>query len=189
MLPRRIFSTATLAKRKGAPGGPSPSSSTKKIQVKLLKYVAGIGQKGDVVRVSPSVLNNVLRPSQSARVITDEELQKELAEAALRERELDRAATSVKDEIEARTLTMVRKAGPDGKLFGGIGPKVILDELKSSLGASGRFLDRGVKVISIVDSEGAKVQGDVKRVGSFGARIALTKDITAALKAEIRAES
>jgi ribosomal protein L9 len=180
---------ARFAKRKGTSGGASPSSSTKKIQVKLLKYVAGIGQKGDVVRVSPSVLNNVLRPSQSAQVITDEELQNELAEAAARERELDLAAMTVKDEIEARTLTIVRKAGPDGKLFGGIGPKLILEELKTSLGVLGSFLDRGVKVISVVDAQGAKVRGDIKRVGPFSARIALTKDITAALKAEARAET
>lgn len=189
-LAQRKVSVSTFSKRKGATGGASPSSATKKIQVKLLKYVAGVGQKGDIVRVSPSVLNNLLRPSQAAQVITDEDVQKELADAAANERDLDRSARLLKNEIEEMTLSIVRKAGPDGKLFGGIGPKVIIDELKSKLGSSASLLDRkGVKILSIVDGDGAKVQGDVKRVGPFGATIALTKDISAKLQAEIRSEN
>jgi large subunit ribosomal protein L9 len=180
----------TFSKRKGASGSAAPSPATKKIQVKLLKYVAGIGQKGDIVRVSPSVLNNLLRPSQAAQAITDEEVQKELADAAAHDREIDRSATLLKKEIEEMTLSIARKAGPDGKLFGGIGPKVIIDELKSKLGSSASLLDsKGVKILSIVDADGVKVQGDVKRVGPFGATIALTKDISAKLQAEVRSEN
>jgi ribosomal protein L9 len=186
---RKAF-VRTFSKRKGASGGAAPSPATKKIQVKLLKYVAGIGQKGDIVRVSPSVLNNLLRPSQAAQVITDEEVQKELADAAAHDREIDRSATLLKKEIEEMTLSIARKAGPDGKLFGGIGPKVIIDELKSNLGSSASLLDsKGVKILSIVDADGVKVQGDVKRVGPFGATIALTKDISAKLQAEVRSEN
>jgi large subunit ribosomal protein L9 len=189
-LVQRKFSVTTFSKRKGASGGASPSSATKKVQVKLLKYVAGIGQKGEIVRVSPSVLNNLLRPSQAALVITDEEVQKELFDTAAHEREVDRSASLLKNEIEEMTLSIVRKAGPDGKLFGGIGPKVIIDELKSKLGSSATLLDRkGVKILSIVDADGVKVQGDVKRVGPFGATIALTKDVSAKLQAEVRSEN
>lgn len=190
-LVRRKVSVTTFSKRKGAPGGASPSSATtKKIQVKLLKYVAGIGQKGDIVRVSPSVLNNLLRPSQAAKVVTDEEVQRELAEAAAHELEVDRTAKILRKEIEEMTLSIVRKAGPDGKLFGGIGPKVIIDELKSKLGSSAGLLDgKGIKILSIVDADGETVRGDVKKVGPFGATIGLTKDISAKLQAEVRAEN
>ena len=174
------------AKRKG-PGGPPISS--KKLQVKLLKYVPGIGQKGDIVRVAPAVLNNVLKPSQAAELITDDEIAQERAAAAASELEVDRKAKSLKEEIEAKEFTLIRKAGPDGKLFGGVGPKSILEELMTLLGASGGFLKtKGVKITAIVDSDGTKIQGDIKQIGSFAATLLLTKAISARISLDVKPE-
>jgi len=153
--------------------------SSKKIQVRLLKQVAGTGQKGDVVMVAPAFFQNKLRPSESAEMVSDEEVERERAEAAALEREYVATANSLKERIEGLDLTIARKAGPDGQLFGGIGPKTIIEELKKQLD-NDDFLDgKGVKVSAILDGDGKKMRGDIKHAGTFKATISLAKDISA----------
>jgi large subunit ribosomal protein L9 len=173
-------------KKKG--GGGSSSTASKKIQVKMLKHVAGTGQAGDVVMVTPAFFNNKLRPTKSAEVISDEEVAREQAQAASLEKEVNSKATQLKEKLSELTLTIRRKAGPDGQLFGGIGPKVIIEELRKE--TNDEFLDRkGVKVLSLLDPDGKKMRGDIKHIGDYGASISLTKDISVKFTISVDAES
>jgi large subunit ribosomal protein L9 len=167
-------SQTVLSSKKKAAGSQAP----KKIQVKLLKHVAGTGQAGDVVLVTPSFLNNKLRSTKSAELISDEDVEKERSEAEQKENETKAKAEELQAKLSDLTLTVSRKAGPDGQLFGGIGAKVIVSELQDILGEE--FLgEKGVKISELLDENGKKMRGDIKHTGEFAARIALMKGVSA----------
>lgn len=167
----------------------SAPPASKKIQVKLLKHVAGTGQAGEVVMVTPPFFNNKLRPTKSAELITDEQVELEKAEAALAEEERQSRAASLKEQIEGAPLLLTRKAGPDGQLFGGIGAKNIIDELKSSTGADDFLGRKDVKITALVDGDGKKMRGDIKHTGLFKASLSLTQAITATVTIQVDPES
>lgn len=174
-------STQLFAKKKAAP------AATKKIQVKLLKHVAGVGQAGEVVNVMPAYFNNKLLPQKAAKIISDEEVAEEATEQQLKE-EAERAkAEELKEKLDDFELKLVRKAGPEGHLFGGIGPKVIMSELEAEFG--GEFLSqKWVKITEILDQDGKTMRGDIKEVGKFGSTISLLKDISAKFEITVEAE-
>ena len=164
--------TQLLSKKKVAP------ASVKKIQVKMLKYIDGTGSIGDIVMVAPAFFNNKLRPTSSAVIISDEEVKKEEAEATALEKEINAKAEALKERMDDLSLNFKRKAGPDGQLFGGIGPKGITEELDKVLADD--FLNhKGVKIVAITDGDGMDMRGDIKHTGKFGATLALTKNISA----------
>ena len=172
------------AKKKSA----TPTAASKKIQVKLLKHVAGTGQAGEVVMVTPPFYNNKLRPTKSATLISDEQVEMEKSQADLQQKERELKAAALQEQVEAEKLVLRRKAGPDGQLFGGIGPKCLIDELKSKTGESD-FLDcKSVKITALLDENGDKMQGDIKHTGSFQATLELTKKAIATVNIEVQAE-
>ena len=176
--------TALQARKKAA----APAAS-KKVQVKLLKHVAGTGQAGEVVMVTPPFYNNKLRPTKSAVLISDEEVDMERVEAALAEKELTSKAESIKEQVEGALLTLKRKAGPDGQLFGGIGAKNIIEELKETTGEDDFLGGKTVKITALMDGDGKKMRGDIKHTGSFQATLSWTKDIKATVAIQVEAES
>ena len=174
--------TELLAKKKTTP------AAVKKIQVKMLKYLEGTGHVGEVVMVTPAFFNNKLRPTSSAVIISDEEVAKERAEGEALEKETNAKAESLKERMEDLCLKLKRKAGPDGQLFGGIGPKTIMDELNQVL-ADDFLHHKGVKIAAITDSDGKDLRGDIKHTGEFGATLSLTKDISSTFAIIVDAES
>lgn len=165
--------TALCSKKKG---GASKKKGGSKVQVKLLNHVAGTGQAGDVILVTPAFFQNKLRPTKSAVVVSDDEVAKEKAEKKAAEEATLSAASALKETISEISLHIQRKAGPDGQLFGGVSPKCILDELKKQV--QDDFLSKKrVKIVSVTDDDGKKLPHDIKHVGEFDATISLTKDI------------
>jgi ribosomal protein L9 len=165
-------------------------TASKKMQVKLLKYVAGTGQAGDVVLVTPPFFNNKLRPTQLAEIISDQQVQEERATAVQLRQEQEARATVVKTVLEGEPLVLMRKSGPDGRLFGGVGPKLLMEEFKKKVPAEKDFFDsKGVQVTALMDENGKKIRGDIKRTGSFQANLSLTKNIMASVHVEVRAEA
>jgi len=163
--------------------------ASKKFQVKMLKSVPGTGQKGEIVNVTPAFFNNKLRPTQSAEVISDDEVEEERARQAAQEAEIRAEATALQEELQAETLTMHRKAGPDGQLFGGIGAKAIMEEIQSHFSAHKEFLERkNVKVLALTDENDKKMRGDIKHTGDFSAQISLSKDVKATVKITVVTE-
>jgi large subunit ribosomal protein L9 len=174
--------TERLAKKKSA-----AAAAPKKFQVKLSKHVAGTGQAGDVVLVTPAFYNNKLRPTKSAEIITDEAVKQEQAEAKEKEDALIAAATEVKAELENFCLVIQRKAGPEGQLFGGIGPKIIVEELSKQLPKK-LWDEKCVKIIDLMDEQGTTIRGDLKHIGKFRGNISLTSNISGSLNISIEAE-
>ena len=166
----------------------APTAASKKIQVKLLKHVAGTGQAGEVVMVTPPFYNNKLRPTKSATLISDDQVEMEKSQSELREKERQLKASSLQEQVEGEPLVLRRKAGPDGQLFGGIGPKILMEEVKAKTGENDFFDDKGVKITAILDGDGKKMQGDIKHIGSFEAKLQLTQKVIASVKIEVEEE-
>mmetsp|Transcript_14089 Transcript_14089/g.21518 ORF Transcript_14089/g.21518 Transcript_14089/m.21518 type:complete len:241 (-) Transcript_14089:272-994(-) len=162
-------------------------TARKKIQVKMLKHVAGTGQAGQVVMVTPAFFNNKLRPSASAEMISDEEVEK-AEQKAKADKELKmNVAKAAQEELEGFTLVIKRKAGPEGNLFGGVGAKAIVTELDKQL-PNKLWKSKGVKIVSVVDEADKKVKGDIKHVGKFSASINLTSDTVGKINISLEAE-
>jgi len=167
-------------KKKKKSGGGGGGSSGGKVQVKMLKHVPGTGSVGDVVMVTPAFFNNKLRPSGSAERIDDETVAAERrAKDEERRAALD-AAKSMQDKITDINLQLSMKAGPEGHLFGSVGHKTILTELRNQFPKGA--LGKRVKIVSVKDENDKEVtdhHGDIKDLGTFTVRVELLKDVEA----------
>lgn len=176
-------STQLFAKKKKKT---APAASTK-VQVKLLKHIPGTGQIGEVVMVTPAFFNNKLLPNQAAKKVSDEEVAKETSEKQMKESAERAKANELKEKLDELKLNLTRKAGPDGHLFGGIGPKLIMGELESKI-ADDFFKNKWVKVAEVLNEDGKKIKGDIKETGAFEARINLLTGISAKVGITVEAE-
>ena len=158
--------TVLFGKKKNKKKAGEPNKAATKIQVKLLQSIAGTGQVGDVIKVSPIFYNNKLRPQKLAIQITEDEVAEKLATTAA-----DKAATLHEAKVVEALLTednsnedemfvlefQDNQTGPDGvKLFGGIGPKKILDMLKQTCPQFAAYTTNHphmAKQVTIVDVE------------------------------------
>mmetsp|Transcript_4837 Transcript_4837/g.6261 ORF Transcript_4837/g.6261 Transcript_4837/m.6261 type:complete len:250 (+) Transcript_4837:126-875(+) len=158
-----------------------------KVQVKLVKHVAGTGQAGDIIMVAPAFFTNKLQKTGSAIRITDEEVAKEAEKQASHEKELKANASDVKHKLEEMKFSITKKAGPDGHLFGGVGMKLIMTELKKEF-PQGCLDGKQVKITQIKDGDGKKLQHDIKEVGDYSLTISLLKGVAANLDLSVMAK-
>jgi large subunit ribosomal protein L9 len=104
-------------------------------QAILLEDVDELGQRGDPVDVSPGYLRNFLIPRKLAAKATPGALEAaqqrraaaEKAEKARAERE-EQAASLLSKTV----LTIYQRAGEDGKLFGSVGAKEIVEAIRDA---------------------------------------------------------
>ena len=140
-------------------------------------------QIGDVVMVTPAFFNNKLRPTGSAEKITDEAVAAERKEKDDKRRQVLDAATDVQSKITDMEITLKMKAGPEGHLFGSVNNKSILKELQSQFPKGA--MSKKSKIVSVKDGEGNGVEGDIKDLGTYTARIELLKDVEAKFTVQI----
>jgi large subunit ribosomal protein L9 len=109
--------------------------------VLLVQDMAKLGSKGEIVTVKKAYFRNYLLPYNFAEVATPEVLA--AAEAQKAQRLADEAAAlGVSKEYAATieavcaggAITIVRKAGPDGKLFGTVTAAEIADMVEDRSG-------------------------------------------------------
>ncbi len=99
----------------------------------LLEDVESLGERGEAIDVAPGYLRNYLIPRKLAQPATPGAL-----EEAQRRKEAAEKAEKARAEREAQAagllgktvLTIHQRAGEDGKLFGSVGAKEIVDALQ-----------------------------------------------------------
>jgi large subunit ribosomal protein L9 len=104
------------------------------MKVILLSDVKKVGKKGQVLEVSDGYASNYLIPNKLAVKATKTSInikQKQDDDYALKQEELKQEAIILKDKLEGLTLEMKAKTGKDGKMFGAISTKQIVDEYKN----------------------------------------------------------
>lgn len=148
-------------------------------QAILLEDVESLGERGQAVDVAPGYLRNYLIPRKLAQPATPgalEEAQRRLeaaerAQKARTEREAEAAGL-----LSKTVLTIHQRAGEDGKLFGSVGAKEIVDALREA-----RDLQ--------IDKRKVRLEQPLREVGTFMVEIELADGSVAAVKTIISEEN
>lgn len=148
------------------------------MKVILNQDVKGQGKKGDLVNVSDGYARNFLFPRNLAveanAQAMSEKANKDSA-AAFRLAEEKAAAEAKKVKIDGKTLKIVGKAGQNGKLFGSITPKEIVEVLKTQYGLE-------------VDKKKISLHSEIKTFGTFECDVKLYTGIVANMNIEVVSE-
>ena len=147
-------------------------------QAVLLQDVDALGERGQAIDVSPGYLRNYLIPRKLAAPATPGAL-----EEAQRRREAAEKAAKVRAEREEQAagllsktvLTIYQRAGEDGKLFGSVGAKEIVDAIRDA-----RDLP--------VDRHKVRLEQPIREIGTHMVEIELADGTVATVKTIVDAE-
>ena len=147
-------------------------------QAILLQDVESLGERGQAIDVAPGYLRNYLIPRKLAQPATPGAL-----EEAQRRREAAERAEKVRAEREAQAagllsktvITIHQRAGEDGKLFGSVGAKEIVDALREA---------RDLRI----EKKRVRLEQPLREVGTFMVEIELADGTVAAVKTIISEE-
>ena len=148
------------------------------MEVILLDNIGKLGGLGDKVTVKPGYGRNYLVPYGLAVPATKENVEAFEAQRA----ELEAQAAERKAEAQARAeqlndieLSLVSKAGDEGKLFGSIGPRDLADAISSA-------------GIEVAKSEVRMPQGPIRQTGEYDIDLPLHAEVDAVVRVVVVAE-
>ncbi|PAJ71987.1 50S ribosomal protein L9 [Pseudoalteromonas sp. NBT06-2] len=150
------------------------------MQIILLDKIANLGTLGDQVAVKSGYARNFLFPQGKAVPATKANI--ETFDARRAELQAKIAEQHAAAEARAETLaalaevTLVSKAGDEGKLFGSIGTRDIADAI-SAVG------------VQVAKSEVRLPLGTIRELGEFDVAIQVHSDVTATIKVVVIAEA
>lgn len=138
----------------------------------LLKDVEALGERGDVIDVSPGYLRNYLIPRKLAEPATRGSIEaaKQRMEAAERAQREAAARAEENAALLTRTvLTIRQQAGDDGRLFGSVTTQDIADAIREA---------RGLRV----DKRKVHLDEPIKHVGTHMVVVEVADSVTATVK-------
>jgi len=147
------------------------------IQVILQQDVEKLGKSGELIRVRPGFARNYLLPRQLAVAATSaavHRIEHEQAVALARAEKTKKQAQEAASQLGALSLTIVQKAGEDGKLFGSVTTKDIL----------AAAAQKGV----VLDKRKIRLDEPIKVLGTYEIQVKLASDVSATLKVEVVAK-
>ena len=141
-------------------------------QAILLKEVDNLGERGDVIDVSPGYLRNFLVPRKLAQPATPAGI----AESQRRREAAERAAVEAAEKAEETAallrktvLTISHQAGDDGRLFGSVTSQEIVDAIRQA---------RGVRL----DKRRVQLEDSIKATGTHMVTVEVADGVTAEIK-------
>ncbi|MGD8567106.1 MAG: 50S ribosomal protein L9 [Gammaproteobacteria bacterium] len=148
------------------------------MNVILLEKIANLGDLGESVRVKAGYGRNFLIPQGKAVPATPENVEKFEARRAELERiaaEKQATAEARKDAISNLSISLTRKAGDEGKLFGSVGTTDIAQAIT----------DAGVPVEK---REIRLPTGPIRQIGDYAIEVELHSDVVAEININVAAE-
>jgi large subunit ribosomal protein L9 len=149
------------------------------MEVILLKKVDNLGNLGDKVQVKAGYGRNFLIPTGHAVAATSnnvklfEERRAELEKQAAEELA---AAEGRKQGLEGMSVSIMRKAGDEGRLFGSVGT----NDIAEALTAAGQSVEK---------HEVRLPDGAFRATGEYEVQIHLHSDVDATVKVDVVAEA
>jgi large subunit ribosomal protein L9 len=146
-------------------------------QAILTQDVETLGEKGDVVDVSPGYLRNFLVPRKLAQPATagsiaEAQRRKDAAEKAVRE-QAEKAQENAA-LLSKTVLTITHPAGDDGRLFGSVTAQEIVDAIRQA---------RGLKL----DRRKVHLEEPIRQTGSHMVTVEVHDGVTATVKTIVTA--
>ena len=149
------------------------------MQIILLDKVVNLGGLGDVVKVKDGYARNYLIPQGKAKRANTANL----AEFEARRVELERRAAeqlaqaqAQAEKVEGLSVTIARKAGVDGRLFGSVTNADVADALKA-------------KGFAVEKAAVRMPEGPLKVVGESQVTVSLHTDVTATITVAVVGEN
>lgn len=144
----------------------------------LLQDVEPLGTKGAVVDVSKGYLRNFLIPRKLAQPATKGAIE----DVRQRQMAAERAAQHAEEKAQENAallgktvITISAQAGPDGRLFGSVGPQDIANAIRDA---------RGLKL----DRHRVFLPEPIKNLGTFMVVVEVVDGVTATVKTMVVAQ-
>ena len=147
------------------------------MKVLLRDDVAGVGRRGDVVKVAGGFARNFLLPEGRAIVATPGV--EGQAEQMRRGRDLREAKSRAEAEVQATILAgavipVSARAGGGGRLFGSIGPADVVEAIRAHKGVE-------------IDRKHVLLSEHIKELGSFDITVELFTGVATVITLEVSA--
>ena len=144
------------------------------MKVILIDEIRGLGTRGDVVNVKDGYARNYLLPKNLAREATSgnlksvEQERKKWALLAQKEKE---QATKAAESVKGTKVTVRKRVGENGQLFGSVTANEIADALTA----------KGLEV----DKRRIELGQPIKSLGIHDVEVRLFRDVTAQIQVEV----
>lgn len=149
------------------------------MQVILLEKIVNVGNLGDVVRVRDGYARNFLIPQKKARRATEaalKEFEERRAELERVQAERLAAAQALATRMEGLVLTMLQKAGVDGRLFGSV----------TNMDIAAALTEKGFE--GVLKSQVRLPDGAIKAIGEYPIQVALHPDVVSDVVIKVEGE-
>jgi large subunit ribosomal protein L9 len=141
-------------------------------QAILLKDVDKLGERGDVIDVSPGYLRNFLVPRSLAQPATAGAIAESQRRREAAERAAEEAAAKAEETaalLRKTVLTISHQAGDDGRLFGTVTSQEIVDAIRQA---------RGVRL----DKRRVQLEDAIRTTGTHMVSVEVADGVTAEIK-------
>ncbi len=148
------------------------------MKVILTTNVPSLGSTGDMVNVKPGFARNYLIPQKKAIIATVgnvKQLEHEKQLVAKKVEAERKDAESVAKKLESMSVTILRHAGEEDKLFGSVTKKDIAEAIQKE----------GVEV----HSASIKIDEPIKQLGTFDVSVKLFSDVQVQVKVWVMAST
>jgi len=142
------------------------------MQVILREDVENLGNTGELVNVKDGYARNFLIPRGLAVHATPRNvrrLEHEKRVIGQRDAKRQRDAQSLKEQLEALSLTIAKHTGEEDKLFGAVTNREIADALNEETGLS-------------IDRKSIQLEQPIKSLGVYSVEVKLSRDVVATVK-------
>jgi len=144
------------------------------MKVILTDEIRGLGTRGEIVTVKDGYARNFLIPKKLAREATSGNLkavEQEKKKWALLANQEKEAAQKAADSVKGMKVTIQKRVGDSGQLFGSVTANEIADALEA----------KGVQV----EKRRIELDHPIKSLGTHDVDVRLHRDVTAHLQVEV----
>ena len=145
-----------------------------KMKVILLKDVKGKGKKDDVIEVNNGYGNYLINKGE-AIICNDanlKQLEENKKQEAIDKENRRNLLLKLKEDIDSKSVTIYIKQGADGKLFGHVTSKQVVEEFDAQ---------NGIRL----DKRKLELPADINAIGIYQATVDLDKDIQAVFQINV----